>query len=264
MIGVRVTGALVLLALIVLGGASAGTTADNPVNWLNFGNTVDENRYSPLTEITPGNVSQLGREFTYDLNRIVPGIKKGQQSYPIVVDGTIYVTSADDQVFAVNGVTGASLWHYAPDNVATFKNYGIVANRGLSYCDGKLFLLTLDMTVVALNPATGDQIARVPIGRAVPGAYSNYGYSETSAPICANHTVVIGAAGSDYGVRGFVMAYHTDLTPAWANPFWTIPPTGTGWRSKALLVGGATNWTPDTVDPRTNTLYFGTAGATPA
>jgi outer membrane protein assembly factor BamB len=167
-------------------------------------------------------------------------------------------------VFAVNGVTGAALWHYAPDNVATFKNYGIVANRGVSYCDGRLFLLTLDMTLVALDPATGNQIARVPIGRAVPGAYSNYGYSETSAPICANHTVVIGAAGSDYGVRGFVMAYHTDLTPAWANPFWTIPPTGTGWRSKALLVGGATNWTPDTVDLTTNTLYFGTAGATPA
>src|SRR2546423_5905701 len=209
MIGVRVTGALVLLALIVLGGASAGTTADNPVNWLNFGNTVDENRYSPLTEITPGNVSQLGRVFTYDLNRIVPGIKKGQQSYPIVVDGTIYVTSGDDQVFAVNGVTGAPLWHYAPDNVATFKNYGIVANRGVAYCDGRLFLLTLDMTIVALNPATGKQLARVPIARAVPGAVANYGYSETSAPICANHHLIVGAAGSEYGVRGFLKADHT-------------------------------------------------------
>jgi alcohol dehydrogenase (cytochrome c) len=261
----RVMGVLVLLTLIVLGGASASSRVDSStVNWLNFGNTVDQNRYSPLTQITPDNVAQLGRIFTFDLNKIVPGIKKGQQSYPIVVDGTVYVTSGDDQVFAVNGVTGAPLWHYAPDNVATFKNYGIVANRGVSYCDGKLFLLTLDMTLVALNPATGDQIARVPIGRAVPRAYSNYGYSETSAPICANHTVVIGAAGSDYGVRGFVMAYHTDLTPAWANPFWTIPPTGTEWRSGALLVGGATNWTPETVDPTTNTLYFGTAGATPA
>ena len=92
---------------------------------------------------------------------------------------------------------------------------------------------------------------------------SNYGYSETSAPICANHTVVLGAAGSDYGVRGFVMAYHTDLTPAWANPFWIIPPAGTEWRSQARLVGGATNWTPETVDPTTNTLYFGTAAASP-
>jgi PQQ-dependent dehydrogenase (methanol/ethanol family) len=253
-----------LLALIVLSPASARTTGGASVNWLQFGNTPNENRYSPLTQITPDNVPQLGRVFTFDLNKAVPGIKKGQQSYPIVVDGTIYVTSGDDQVFAVNGATGALLWHYAPDNVGTFKNYGIVVNRGVSYCDGKLFLLTLDMTLVALDPATGNQLGRIAIGHAVSGAFSTYGYSETSAPICANHTVVIGAAGSDYGVRGFVMAYHTDLTPAWANPFWIIPPTGTEWRSKALLVGGATNWTPETVDLTTNTLYFGTAAASPA
>jgi PQQ-dependent dehydrogenase (methanol/ethanol family) len=260
----RVVGIAAALALILLDGASARPTAGTSVNWVDFGNTPNENRYSPLTQITPDNVTQLGRAFTFDLNRIVPGIKKGQQSYPIVVDGTIYVTSGDDQVFAVNGVTGALVWHYSPDNVGTFKNYGIVVNRGVSYCDGKLFLLTLDMTLVALDPATGNQLGRVAIGHAVRGAYSTYGYSETSAPICANHTVVIGAAGSDYGVRGFVMAYHTDLTPAWANPFWIIPPTGTEWRSKALLVGGATNWTPQTVDLTTNTLYFGTAAASPA
>ena len=265
---VGATGLLVIFFLIVLGGAagaSAHRAADAPpTNWLLFGNTPNENRYSPLQQITTDNVGQLGRVFTVDLNKIVPGIKKGQQSYPVVVNGTIYFTSADDQVFAVNGSNGNLLWHWAPSNVATFKNYGIVVNRGLAYCDGKLFLLTLDMTLVAIDPATGNQLGRVAIGHAVQGAYSNYGYSETSAPICANHTVVVGAAGSDYGVRGFVMAYHTDLTPAWANPFWIIPPVGTEWRSKAFLVGGATNWTPETVDPTTNTLYFGTAAASPA
>ena len=260
-----VGGLLIVVVLIAGGGASAKHVADSASgDWTNFGNTVDENRYSPLTQITPGNVSQLGRAFTFDLNKAVPGIKKGQQSFPIAVNGVLYITSGDDQVFAVNGVTGDMIWHYAPDNLATFKNYGIVANRGVAYCDNRIFLLTLDMTIVALDPATGKQLARVPIGRAVSGAYANYGYSETSAPICANHTVVVGAAGSDYGVRGFVMAYHTDLTPAWANPFWIIPPAGTEWRSLARLVGGATNWTPETVDPTTNTLYFGTAGATPA
>jgi alcohol dehydrogenase (cytochrome c) len=269
MVSLRVTlaqagGLAVLLALTVLGGASAQRAAAGYVNWLDFGNTPDEIRYSPLAQITPSNAAQLGRLFTFDLNKAVPGIKKGQQSYPIVHDGTIYVTSGDDQVFAVNGVTGAMLWHYAPSNLATFKNYGIVANRGVTWCDGKLYLLTLDMTIVELDPATGNQLARVAIGHAVPGAYSNYGYSETSAPICASHLVVIGAAGSDYGVRGFVMAYHTDLTPAWANPFWTIPPAGTEWRSAAPLVGGGTNWTPETVDPTTNTLYFGTAAASPS
>src|SRR6476661_1501532 len=144
----RATGLVALAALVTLGGASAHRTAATTrtaatsVNWLDFGNTPNQNRYSPLTQVTPDNVGQLGRVFTFDLNRIVPGIKKGQQSYPIVVDGTVYVTSGDDQVFAVNGVTGASLWHYAPDNVAVFKNYGIVANRGVTYCDGKLYLLT--------------------------------------------------------------------------------------------------------------------------
>ena len=103
----RALGALTLLALVITGAAAAGQTAGTSVNWLGFGNTPNENRYSPLTQITPDNVAQLGRVFTFDLNRIVPGIKKGQQSYPIVVDGTIYVTSGDDQVFAVNGVTGA-------------------------------------------------------------------------------------------------------------------------------------------------------------
>ena len=97
----------------------------------------------------------------------------------------------------------------------------------------------------------------------MPGASSNYGYSETSAPICANHRLVVGAAGSEYGVRGFVMAYHTDLTPAWPNPFWTIPPEGTSWRRFARLAGGGVVWTPTSIDTSTNTLYFGTGSATP-
>ena len=253
-----------LAVLVLVAGASARQADTGFVNWTSFGNTVDQNRYSPLTQISPSNIDQLGRVFTADLNKVVPGIKKGQQSYPIVIDGKMYITSGDDQVFAVNGTTGDLLWHYAPNNVATFKNYGIVANRGVAYCDGKIFLLTLDMTIVALDPATGNQLARVAIAKTVPGAQPNYGYSNTSAPICANHTIVVGAAGSDYGVRGFVMAYHTDLTPAWANPFWTVPPAGTEWRSAARLVGGGAVWTPTTVDPTTNTLYFGTGGAVPA
>ncbi len=194
----------------------------------------------------------------------MPGIKKGQQTYPIVVNGTMYITSGDDQVFAVNAATGDLLWHYTPDNVATFKNFGIVANRGVAYCDNRVFLLTLDMTIVALDPATGQQLARVPISTAVPGAQANYGYSETSAPICADHRLIVGAAGSEYGARGFVMAYNTpSLTPAWANPFWTIPPNDTEWRTAARIVGGGVVWTPTTVDPTTNTLYVGTGAATP-
>ena len=259
-------GALALVTLVVLTliSASAGTSASDPnVGWGGFGNTPNENRHSPLTLIDKRNVGDLGRVVTVDFKAIDAGVRRGEQSFPVEADGTLYVTTNDDNVWALDATTGKVKWRWQPDNGGVFKNFGIVANRGVALCDGKIFILTLDMTIVSLNPADGTLIKRVGIAQAVHSARSNYGYSETSAPICANHRLVIGAAGSEYGVRGFVMAYHTDLTPAWPNPFWTIPPEGTGWRRFARLAGGGVVWTPTTIDPATNTLYFGTGSATP-
>src|SRR5439155_1746715 len=139
-------------------GASARHSAGGDVNWLHWGNTPDQNRYSPADQITPSNVGQLGRSFIVDLNKIIPGIKKGQQSYPLEVNGTLYFTSANDQVFAVNATTGDLFWKYAPNNLAVFTNFGIVANRGVAYCDNRIFLLTLDMTIVSLDAATGKEL----------------------------------------------------------------------------------------------------------
>jgi len=258
-------GALFITALastVVLGGASARSTAAD-VGWGGFGNTPDENRHSPLTEIDTGNVAKLGRLFTVDFRQIDPSVRRGEQSYPVESNGTLYVTTNDDNVWALDATTGKVKWRWTPDDVAVFRNFGIVANRGVALCDGHVFVLTLDMTIASLDPATGQLQRQVPIAQAVPGASSAYGYSETSAPICADHRLIVGAAGSEYGVRGFVMAYHTDLTPAWPNPFWTIPPAGTSWRKYGTLVGGGVVWTPTTVDPTTNTLYFGTGSATP-
>jgi alcohol dehydrogenase (cytochrome c) len=245
-----------------VGGAAARSTA-NDIGWGGFGNTPDENRHSPLTDIGTGNVDQLGRLFTVDFRQIDASVRRGEQSYPVEANGTLYMTTNDDNVWALDATTGKVKWRWTPDNVAVFRNFGIVANRGVALCDGHVFVLTLDMTIVSLDPATGHLERRVAIAQAVPGASSNYGYSETSAPICGNHRLIVGAAGSEYGVRGFVMAYHTDLTPAWPNPFWTIPPAGTSWRKNGTLVGGGVVWTPTTVDTSTNTLYFGTGSATP-
>jgi alcohol dehydrogenase (cytochrome c) len=259
----------VLLAVaLFLGGAltsaSAGTNASGPnVGWGGFGNTPDELRHSPLTLIDKGNVGSLGRVATVDFHAIDAGVRRGEQSFPVIANGTMYVTTNDDNVWALDPTNGKVKWRWQPDNGGVYKNFGIVANRGVALCDGKLFLLTLDMTIVSLRPSDGTLIKRVGIAQAVPGASSNYGYSETSAPICANHRLVVGAAGSEYGVRGFVMAYDTDLRPAWPNPFWTIPPEGTSWRRFARLAGGGVVWTPTTIDTSTNTLYFGTGSATP-
>ena len=256
--------ALVSLGLLLLaGGGAAASDQTSAGDWLSFGRTTDSMRHSPLTLITPANVSQLGRVYDINLQSLDKDVRRGEQSYPLALDGTLYETTNDGQVFAINGATGKVLWHFKPANSGLFKNFGIVANRGLAYCDGALFLLTLDMHLNKLDPKTGALEGRVAIGAAVPGAGSNYGYSETSAPICAGNRVIAGAAGSEYGVRGYVMAWTTDLRPAWPNPVWTIPPEQQSWRSQSRVVGGGAVWTPVTVDTSTNTVFFGTGSATP-
>ena len=170
-LGLALVAVLLPLALLLTGGAAAVGGSTGGTGWLSFGNTAEQEplHAGDADHAVERQVSS-GRAFTVDLNKVVPGIKKGQQTYPIVVNGTMYITSGDDQVFAVNAATGDVLWHYAPYNLANFKNFGIVANRGVAYCDNRIFLLTLDMTIVALDPANGNQVARVPIARAVPGA----------------------------------------------------------------------------------------------
>ena len=257
---------LVVAVLTAVPGSIASSSHSSAIaagDWLSFGRTPDNNRLSPLNEITPSNVGQLQRVYSLDFQKIDPDVRRGQQSYPLAIGGKLYVTTNDDNVFALDGATGKVLWQYKPPNSALFKNFGIAANRGLAYCDGRLFISQLDMKLVALNPSDGKVLAVTALSQDVPNAASNYGYSETSAPICANHRVLLGAAGSEYGIRGFVMAYTTDLKPAWPTPFWTVPPDRQSWRRASRIVGGGAVWTPVTVDTTSNTVYFGTGSATP-
>lgn len=256
-------GGLLAASLLTLAGSGLAARAPVAGDWTSFGRTPTNTRYSTLRQITPANVSELQRVFSIRFRELDPTIRNGQQSYPLAIGGTLYMTTNDNNVFAIDGATGRVRWRYTPPNRAVFNNFGIVANRGVGYCAGRLFLATLDMHLVALDPRTGRVLARVAIADSVAGASPNFGYSETSAPVCANNRVLIGAAGSEYGVRGFVMAWKPDLTPAWANPFWTIPPRQQGWRKASRIAGGGVVWTPVTADAATNTVYFGTGSATP-
>jgi len=246
------------------GGAKAvAANPFGPGDWGTYGGTYDQLRHSSLTQITKTNLNELGRVFTVDFRRIDPSIPKGQQSFPLVINGVIYVTTSNDHVFAVDGGSGKVLWHYRPSDTGIFQNFGVTANRGVAYCDGKVFLLTLDMRIVSLDARTGKVAKEVPIVDAVPDAKVEFGYSETEAPICFRNILLIGASGSDYGVRGFVMAYKPDLTPAWSNPYWTIPPEGQDWRRGGRYTGGGTSWNPATIDPQTNTVYVTTSNPSP-
>ncbi len=260
---------MVMAAVTLVLGVSAGVAlgrsdavAPPSGDWLAWGRTPDQNRYSPLTQITPANVDQLGRVYTVDFRQRDPDTRNGQQSFPLAIGGTLYVTTNDANVFAIDGPTGRTIWQRKTLNSAVFKNFGVAANRGLAYCAGRLFILQLDMKLVSIDPKTGGVLGEVALSQDVPNATANYGYSETSAPMCANNTLVFGAAGSERGNRGFVMAYTPNLKPAWPSPFWTIPPDLTGWR-RSRLVGGGPVWTPVTIDRTTNTVFFGTGSATP-
>jgi alcohol dehydrogenase (cytochrome c) len=258
---------LAIAALVVGTLVGVSSSANPPAvangDWPAFGRTVDNNRYSPLTDITPANVGQLGRVYTKDFLAIDPDTRRGQQSYPLAIGGTLYVTTNDANVFAIDGATGKILWQHKPKNSAVFKNFGVAANRGLAYCGGKLFILQLDMKVVALRPSDGAGVGELAISQDVPDATVANNYSETSAAVCANGKLIFGAAGSERGPRGFVMAYTPDLKPAWPTPFWTIPPDRQSWRRASRIIGGGPVWTPVTIDSKTNTVFFGTGSGTP-
>src|SRR5580765_5809497 len=172
-----------------------GSTGTNPDDWGTYGGTFDQTRHSPLTLITKQNLYDLGRVATIDFRKLDPRIPRGQQSFPIVVNGVIYVTTANDWVFAFDGSNGKELWWWKPENTGVFANYGVNANRGVAYCDGKVFLLTLDMKIVSLDASSGKLVKQVAISDAVPGADAQYSYSETQAPVCFDNILIIGASG---------------------------------------------------------------------
>ena len=217
-------------------------------DWLSFGRTADNNRNSPLDEITTE--QRLAAEARVH-DRLHEHRRRHQEGRAVVSAGDRRQALPHDerrQRLCDRRATGKVLWRYKPQNSAVFKNFGIVANRGLAYCDGRLFITQLDMKIVALRPSDGAVVAETTLSQDIPNASSNYGYSETSAPICANNRVLVGAAGSEYGIRGFVMAYTPDLKPAWPEPFWTVPPELQSWRRASRVVGGGAVWTPVTVD----------------
>ena len=238
-----------------------------PGQWLAVGRTYDEQRFSPLTKIDAGNVSQLGLAWHYDLDT-----NRGQEASPIVIDGVLYVTSAWSKLFAFNARTGKLLWKHDPQvpGAIGIKGCCDVVNRGVAAWKGRIYLGAYDGRLIALDAKTGKVVW------SVQTTDPSRAYTITGAPRIANGKVIIGNAGSEIGVRGYVSAYDAaDGRLLWR--FFTIPgdpskpyeteqlraaaATWTGdlyWK-----LGGATVWDGIVYEPRTNLVYFGTANGTP-
>ena len=272
----RVAGlrAFFLAALLPLTGLAAGVTetrlrnADQePGNWLSVGRTHDEQRFSPLVQITPDNVSKLGLVWYADFDT-----NRGQEATPLVIDGVLYVTTAWSKVYAFNAKTGKRLWTFDPQVPGSIGIKGCcdVVNRGLAAWGDTLYLGSYDGRLIAIDARTGRKRWEViTVDPAKP-------YTSTGAPRVANGKVFIGNAGSEIGVRGYVSAYDAkDGHLLWR--FFTVPGDPTKpYESPQLAaaaktwngdlywkLGGGTVWDGIAYDPTTNLVYFGTANGTP-
>jgi quinohemoprotein ethanol dehydrogenase len=236
-------------------------------NWSSYNRTDDEQRFSPLKQINDQNLSQLGLAWFFDLDT-----HRGQESTPLVIDGTMYFTSAWSKVFALDAAIGKILWSYDPKVPPEWSVNACcdVVNRGLAAANGKLFLGTLDGRLIALDAATGRpvwQTLTIP-----PGTR----YTITGAPRVVKGKVLIGNGGGEMGVRGYISAYDA-ATGKLAWRFYTVPGdpaqpfenpaletaaktwTGQWWKNG----GGGTVWDSMAYDPQLDLLFFGTGNADP-
>jgi quinohemoprotein ethanol dehydrogenase len=239
-----------------------GNVDSEPGNWVTYGRSYSEQRFSPLTRITTTNVKQLGLTWYADLDST-----RGQEATPLVIDGVLYVSTAWSIVKAFDAQTGRLLWSYDP---AVPRALGVrgccdVVNRGVAAWKGKIFVGTFDGRLVALDARTGKPVW------SVMTVDASKAYTITMAPRVIKGRVVIGNSGNEYGVRGYVSAYDTE-TGKLAWRFYTVPGdpskpfeneamamaaktwSGEFWK----LGGGGAPWEGVSYDPNLNLIYLGT------
>ncbi len=181
--------------------------------WLSHSGGYDEQRHSPLAQITSENVSNLGVAWTYDL-----ATNRGVEATPIVADGIMYITSAWSLVYALDARTGEERWVYDPE---VDKRVGVnaccdVVNRGVAVYGDKIFVGVIDGRLEALDAKTGAVVwSTVTVDQAKP-------YTITGAPRVVEGLVLIGNGGAELGVRGYISAYSAETGDlVWR--FYTVP-----------------------------------------
>jgi quinohemoprotein ethanol dehydrogenase len=240
---------------------------EEPGQWMAPGRTYDEQRYSPLNQINDSNVSQLGLAWYFDLST-----HRGVESSPLFIDGVLYNISAWNITYAIDARTGKELWKYDPQVDRTRARYMCcdVVNRGISAWKGRIYLTTIDGQLIALDAKTGEPVWKQQTFD------KQWPYSSTGATRVFDGKVVIGNAGAEYGVRGYVTAYDADTgKQLWR--FYTVPgDPKLGFESKAMEMaaktwtgewwkqgGGGSAWDAIVYDPALKLVYIGTGNGSP-
>ncbi|HEU0197808.1 MAG TPA: PQQ-binding-like beta-propeller repeat protein [Nevskiaceae bacterium] len=241
------------LAIAISAAFPMAQAATMPANsdWPSYNRTLTSERYSPLAQINQTNVSQLRPACELKLGE--PG---SFESGIVVIGNVLYVTTAHTTV-AMNASDCKVLWR----NVHQPKGDVVPVNRGVAYADGRVFRGFADGYLEAISARTGKTLWTVHPANAKVGEFLS------AAPIAWHGLVFIGLAGSDWGIRGKMMAFDA-RTGKEVWHFWTIPegkePGADTWTIPATIKhGGGGTWTSYTLDPKTGTLFIPVANPSP-
>jgi PQQ-dependent dehydrogenase (methanol/ethanol family) len=262
-----------LCGFAAIGAGPLDTEANDPNQWVLPLGSYSAIRHSKLSQIKPDNAWKLKVAWMMST-----GTLRGQEGQPLVVGDMMYFESSyPNYVYAVNlDDIGHIVWKFSPeqDKFAPSVACCDVVNRGVAYADGKILVATLDTKLYALDAKTGKTLWMAKNGD------PQLGQTMTSAPLVVHDKVIVGIAGGEYGVRGYITAY--DLNSGklvWRaysvgadkdmlfDPDKTIDgatqsPVGKDsslktWQGDQWKLGGGTTWGWYTYDPQLNLVYYG-------
>jgi PQQ-dependent dehydrogenase (methanol/ethanol family) len=240
-------------------------------DWLTYNGDVSGNRFSQLDQIDTSNVGKLTLKWSYTIplwQQFLPDTPYyhenmryfGLETVPIVADGILYATGPN-QAMALDARSGTEIWRYTrPRTEGLVSDPSLGTNRGVAILGDKVFMVTDDAHLIALNRVTGSLVWET----VMPEEKQKYG--GTVAPLIVKDMVVAGVAGGDWGIRGFVAAYKADTGErVWRH--WTVPGEGEPgietWEGPGYKLGGGSTWLTGSYDPATDTLFWATGNPWP-
>jgi alcohol dehydrogenase (cytochrome c) len=226
-----------------------------PQNWLTYSGTLLGQRYSLLNQVTKGNVQNLEIQWIYQ----AASLEKFEAT-PLVVNGILYTVQAPNDIIALDAATGRTFWHYSYNPSPKSRPCCGHINRGLAILGNTLFMGTIDSHLIAVDAKNGRLLWDTRV------ANPEQGYALTHAPLVVKDKVIIGPAGGEFGIRGFIAAFdvHTGKE-AWR--FYTVAGPGEPgretWGGDSWKTGGAPIWVTGSYDPELNLTYWGTGNPGP-
>jgi glucose dehydrogenase len=229
----------------------------NPADWLTYHGSYKSWHYSGLDQIDTNNVKDLKVAWSH----ATPKSTRGLQSFPLVADGILYYSGAYNQVFALDGATGDLVWAFKQklDDDLVSKQTHSPYNRGIAIGHGNIYMGTLDGKLVAIDRQTGKLKWETPL---VDSKKLTVGF--TGAPLLANGKIIIGSQGGEWPYRGPIFGVDA-ATGKLSWTFFTVggndesDPARKTWGSDSWKTGGGGGWMAGGYDPKSNTVYWGTA-----